>query len=583
MPFIACLGDTIVVPADIPDGEAVTCVECEEALYPRDGEGFARHFFHAAENADEYCSKARGESETHERCTALAVGALLERFDTDLARYGVEERIDVPNTQTHPDYRRADALVEFEAPHERLGNGLIVEVQHRHHTKDVEGVSYDYIQAGYSVIWIEPSDFETERLDPSAIDARLNSEQHGFAANESRPWDFEACIENRMRWDDPGHRGGEHEWAQIPAYAHPDDYNYEYCTCGARRRYDRENARYVYDHDGVLKPTVPTVSVALPGKNGEASTTEVDREQALVENTAVAPCRGPQMVHEWEGKVNHRETTEWSCRYCPVRLVQTVDDVYRMIGDPEENLQFTFSEEIEKRDTHYCLSCDQYTTVTKTGECANCSSLTLTQPRLPTFPDTWTPHVNADGLFHRYLDLQIALTERKDPVEYGISVTWPNHLPRHTVSLDRDIPVNSEREAFVWMYGLLEQVDAEYSPGSIMVIADIFGGTVEEATKDEPVVETDLSCETCGAYLPHYKGNGLSAWYKNHYEYVDDDDHPEPEDPSVLGSYDEFAGTCPHCEFTTSDPHSAIDHLQEHGYSRDEAYSIRGRIADYGI
>jgi hypothetical protein len=186
-------------------------------------------------------------------------------------------------------------------------------------------------------------------------------------------------------------------------------------------------------------------------------------------------------------------------------------------------------------------------------------------------------------LFHRYLDIQIVLTGGKDSDEYGISVTWPNHLARHTVHLEQEGAVHSEEEAFAWMYGLLEQVDEEYSLGNITAIADIFGGAVEEATKDEPVVETDLSCETCGAYLPHYKGNGLTAWYQKHYEYVNDDDHPVPEEPGVLGSYDEFAARCPHCEFSPGDPHSAIGHFQEHGYSQDEAYSIRDRIADYGV
>ena len=60
---------------------------------------------------------------------SLAVSALRQRFD-QYVRCGPEVTVDVPNTPTLTDSRRADGLVEFASDDANayLGCGLIVEV-----------------------------------------------------------------------------------------------------------------------------------------------------------------------------------------------------------------------------------------------------------------------------------------------------------------------------------------------------------------------------------------------------------------------------------------------------------------------
>lgn len=119
----------------VDDQQSVECPKCRGVLYPRGGEHRARHFFHVGEDAAESCLTASGgESETHARCTALAVAALDAQFP-DASHVGAEVPIDVTGTATTPDSRRADALVEFEAENAYFGKGLIIEVQYKHHSK----------------------------------------------------------------------------------------------------------------------------------------------------------------------------------------------------------------------------------------------------------------------------------------------------------------------------------------------------------------------------------------------------------------------------------------------------------------
>ncbi|WP_235007266.1 hypothetical protein [Haloarcula mannanilytica] len=114
MPFRALDDGRIVTPTQVDDQQPVECPECRGILYPRDGDYRARHFFHAADDADEACSKAsQGESDTHARCTALAVATLADQYP-NAARVGAEITIDATGTPTTPKTRRADALVEFD-------------------------------------------------------------------------------------------------------------------------------------------------------------------------------------------------------------------------------------------------------------------------------------------------------------------------------------------------------------------------------------------------------------------------------------------------------------------------------------
>ena len=195
MPFRALADGKIVTPTPVDDQQPVECPECRGVLYPRDGEQRARHFFHAAES----CSTVRqGESDTHAHCTALAVATLADRYP-NAACVGAEIRIDATGTPTTPETRRADALVEFHEENPFFGRGLIIEVQHKHHSKDIEGTTHDYLSAGYSVTWLEPEDFGDEQLDYQVVDDAFRGDDgRAFSIRECDPWEFDTRVEANL-------------------------------------------------------------------------------------------------------------------------------------------------------------------------------------------------------------------------------------------------------------------------------------------------------------------------------------------------------------------------------------------------
>ena len=114
---------------------------------------------------------------------SLAVSWLKQRnFDGyTLARCGPEIAVELRRGQTSlddyeagPAQRRADALAEFREPHQHYQKGVIVEVQYKNTGKDIRAVTDDYLNAGYSVIWMSEDDFGSDRclLDQHDMEAR---------------------------------------------------------------------------------------------------------------------------------------------------------------------------------------------------------------------------------------------------------------------------------------------------------------------------------------------------------------------------------------------------------------------------
>ena len=152
----------------------------------------------------ESCSAAIGrESETYARCTALAVAALAEQFP-DTAHVGTEVTIDVTGTATTPETRRADALGEFHDENPYFGNGLIIEVQHKHHSKDIEGTTHDYLLASYSVAWLTPDDFGEEQLAYHVVDEAFRVDDgRTYSVHQYDPWEFDTRVEANLEWEKP--------------------------------------------------------------------------------------------------------------------------------------------------------------------------------------------------------------------------------------------------------------------------------------------------------------------------------------------------------------------------------------------
>ena len=349
VPFRALVDGKIVAPAQVDDQQAVECPECRGVLYPRGGEHRARHFFHVGDDAAEYCSSAAGgESDTHARCTALAVAALAEQFP-NATHVGAEVTIDVTGTATAPETRRADAFVEFHEENPYFGRGLIIEVQHKHYSKDIEGTTHDYLSAGYSVAWLTPDDFEAEQLPYSAVDETFRAEDgRAYNVRQYDPWEFDTRVEANFEWEPPSKKcfpyaeTGSHDWRHIPSYAHPDGYEYEFCPgCKLRRRYDQKLTRFVYDDEGILAPEIGAGelrdAVVLYREMADDFDGWLRRkhfgprpsfETCLTTRTDVAPCRGARGIHEWDRKeVIKRDYSDlvevelWECRYCPVHLL----------------------------------------------------------------------------------------------------------------------------------------------------------------------------------------------------------------------------------------------------------------------
>jgi len=401
MPFRGRVDGEIVVPAQIEDHQTVECPVCGGVLYPRDGDHRARHFVH--DSGSDSCSVAAGgESDTHARCTALAVAALDEQFP-DARRVGTEVTVDVAATATTPDTRRADAFLEFEDENPYFGAGLIIEVQHKHHSKDIEGTTHDYLSAGCSVAWLTPNDFENESLDYDVVnDAFESVGGGGYSVREHDPWEFETRVSSNFEWEPPAlncfavEDSGEHYWKEIPAYVHPDGYEYEICYhCNLRRTYDQELTRYVYDSEGVLAPGYDLDALrnaVVPHPEYEETFDQwvqqdffrngYSFDRILVRRAEVAPCRGPYRVHEWgapeviDTKYDGEVGVELrGCEYCPAHVLSNYTDhaetegkiLFGKAPNPDWGLehlngnprQCTFRPHYEEKEWDYCPKCRQ--------------------------------------------------------------------------------------------------------------------------------------------------------------------------------------------------------------------------------
>lgn len=163
MPFVAHTNNEgAIAPAQAAPGEAYDCLGCDRKVSlrrsHRRGETFvAAHFWHPSGKPDG-CS---AESETHVRMKSIAASKAQARWPDATVRWeGVVED------------RRADVLVEFDTPDDHLGDGVAIECQHKHEEKDIEGVTVDFRQAGYSVLWLYEEHYDGKDVDLDAGDWR---------------------------------------------------------------------------------------------------------------------------------------------------------------------------------------------------------------------------------------------------------------------------------------------------------------------------------------------------------------------------------------------------------------------------
>jgi len=170
MPMIALDDDGNVswpdeVKADTFEG---ICPECSGRLTIRkghynNGSWTVRHFWHSArigtrsesKSASETCSGVSvAESNEHKMMKYVASRNLKQTFSNDGT---VKREVEIADTG-----RIADVVCEFDKKIPRIGNGLIVECQYKNKTKPKLAVTLSYLNAGYSVCWVNERHFSSD-------------------------------------------------------------------------------------------------------------------------------------------------------------------------------------------------------------------------------------------------------------------------------------------------------------------------------------------------------------------------------------------------------------------------------------
>ena len=154
MPFVARINGDLCMPFEVDEIDSAECPACGNALriresHYRKGTFVARHFWHSTTPPNGCPGGAGGESVEHQRMKSIAASKA-ETIYTE-AKVLVEQSVVD---------RRADVLVEFDQRHPRFGDGIAIEVQHRHHSKDITAVNDDFHAAGYSVLWLNSNQYE---------------------------------------------------------------------------------------------------------------------------------------------------------------------------------------------------------------------------------------------------------------------------------------------------------------------------------------------------------------------------------------------------------------------------------------
>jgi len=258
MPFLAYLDETPVTPVDVANGTTVTCPDCGETMYPRGGDGRVpiRHFTHHGQQAEDCTgSPSPGESDYHAFLKGVAASRLAAQFPD--APVDVEASIPLPEG-CHTDERRADVAVQFPENNPYWGEGLIIEVQYRNHSKNLLATSQDYLRTGYSVFWARPLDFDTQDLAWDTIQTAFENNTNenrsiAYAVYDFDPEDISLRPAPHLVWDDP-RPNCEHDWV-TESDAHTE---HQSCPgCGINRVYNRRNGKFLYDTRGILGPVAP--------------------------------------------------------------------------------------------------------------------------------------------------------------------------------------------------------------------------------------------------------------------------------------------------------------------------------------
>lgn len=190
MPSVGLLGGATVFADEISDSIDVLCPECGQPMYIQGGPqtNCRRHFAHYPET-----SISSGESEEHQRWKELTFRAFsnLELPHQESLFFCIEGVVDVSNTPSDTETRRADVLLRFGDGHDKFGEGIAIEIQHRHTDKNVHQVTYDYLANGFSVCWTSKHDFTDNKFDAADVIAESDTQQMFFRKGATKLPDFD--------------------------------------------------------------------------------------------------------------------------------------------------------------------------------------------------------------------------------------------------------------------------------------------------------------------------------------------------------------------------------------------------------
>jgi hypothetical protein len=110
------------------------------------------------------------ESEQHKHWKRLAEAKLRALFGDQLETLQQEYRIEAPISGK--ERRDADVAAKFLNRDQQFGEGLVIEVQHKNVSKDIQAATDDYVSQDYAVAWLCSDDFGRYKCKLDETDLR---------------------------------------------------------------------------------------------------------------------------------------------------------------------------------------------------------------------------------------------------------------------------------------------------------------------------------------------------------------------------------------------------------------------------
>lgn len=213
MPWIALYNEKKKPPRQVPKGEDVICPSCGGTLRVRGPfkDGRVRHFWHtdnlgggSGGGGGGIDCESVAESDEHAVWKSIAADALEVMFEDRVQSCRMEMQLDAPVSNAK--YRQADAIVLFEDRDEQLGQGVVIEVQHKNKSKNKEAVTKDYIEQDLSVVWTTGDDFDTDANRMALLEADLRARARRAVWPDLTPpaWEW-SSYEWLLDWQNRSH------------------------------------------------------------------------------------------------------------------------------------------------------------------------------------------------------------------------------------------------------------------------------------------------------------------------------------------------------------------------------------------